>query len=321
MFTYFYFFFTYQSDYNFTMSVSFEIAKTLHGSPDERFIQLKAFPHKISSSDPDTKWSPGFLQNPDVKSDLEKFLPISVQVGSKQFWYFETDWGLFEFPNKKVSDLIEEKLINKYGVGNIITHKYLYKSNSEGTEKAFLFVIRCSALIAVYSTIILASEISRKFINTDKLYIGVRNDENLKTNLITDNGIVKHYYPFPNKFKKVSEIFDLKNQKDLFKIKSIDYDVKYIQGIESANEDSFTLNDEYSKKFGYIINGILDKNSREDVLYFNKYKEILKSCQDETGLSISLTSRNKDGVLIEHNLDTIIKNIEEAESKVLKLSN
>ena len=297
------------------MSVSFKIAKTLGGSQDQRFIILKSYPHKISSSDPDIKRSPGFCKNHDVKSELEEFIPISVQVGSKQFWYFDSAWGLFELPNNKASDLIEEKFINKYGVGNIITHKYQYKRNRDGTEKAFLFVIRCSALIAVYSTIILASEISRKFINTDKLYIGVSNDENLKTNLITDNGRINHYYPFPNKFKEVSEIFDLKNQKDLFKIKSIDYDVKYIQGIESANEDSFTLNDEYSKKFGYIINGILDKISKEDVLYFNKYKEFLKSCQDET--SISLTSRNKDGVLIEHNLDTIIKKIEEAESNVL----
>ena len=94
------------------------------------------------------------------------------------------------------------------------------------------------------------------------------------------------------------------------------------QGIESANHtlddgyynDTITLNDEYSKKFGYIINGRLDKISRDDILYFIKYKELLKELQNES--SISLTSTNKDGVLIEHNLDSIIKKIEEAESKV-----
>ena len=236
------------------MSVTFELSKTLGGSQDQRFIILKSYPHKISSSDPDIKRSPGFCKNTDVKSELEEFLSISVQVGSKQFWYFDSAWGLFELPNNKASDLIEEKFINKYGVGNIITHKYQYKRNRDGTEKAFLFVIRCSALIAVYSTIFLASEISRKFINTDKLYIGVSNDENLKTNLITDNGRVKHYYPFPKKFKEVSEAFDLKNQKDLFKIKSIDYDVKYIQGIESANQNSFTLMMNIQKI--YILYGI-----------------------------------------------------------------
>ena len=151
----------------------------------------------------------------------------------------------------------------------------------------------------------------------------------MKTNLITDCGRVKHYYLFPSKFKEVSEIFDLKNQEDLFKAKSIDcsYDVKNIKGIESANHttkdgyynDTLTLNDEYSNKFGNILNGKLDKISRDDILFFIKFKEALQELQNES--SVSLTSTNKNGVLIEHNLDSIVKKIEEAESKVLKLSN
>ncbi len=59
------------------------------------------------------------------------------------------------------------------------------------------------------------------------------------------------------------------------------------------------------KNFGYIINGTFDKISREDVLFFIRYKEFLELCKDEPDISVS--SRNKDGVLIEHNLDTIIK--------------
>ncbi len=312
------------------MSVRFEIAKTPHGSPDKRFIQLKGHQHKISSSDPDINWSPGFCKDDKPNYLSESFFddslrPLSIQVGANQYWKFGTAWGLFEFPNNKVSEIIEKKFIDKYGIANIITHKYQYKKN--GKDKAFLLVIRSSALISVYSTIILASKFSREYIDTEKLYIGVINDENVKYNVITDCGRVKHYYPFPKKFKEVSEMFDLKNKEDLFKMELMEssYNVENVQGIKSANHttkdgfytDTLTLDNEYSKKLSNIISGNLEKINRDDILYFIKFKNSLQSLQTES--SVSLTSKNKKGELVEHGLDDIFKKIEEAESKILKL--
>jgi hypothetical protein len=316
------------------MSIKFEIAKTLHGSPDERFIQLKGESYKVSSSDPDINWSPGFCRdscdNPELQSNSmfeDSIRPLSIQVGSNQFWTFDTAWGLFELPNHKVSELIEKKFINKYGVDNIITHKYESKKN--GQPKAYLLVIKCSALITVYSTIILASKLSRDYIDTDKLYIGVNNDENMKHNIITDCGRTKHYYRFPEQFKKVSELYDLKDREDLFSVKSesYGYDVKNIKGIASAEhntkdgryDSSITLDEEYSKKFGNILNDKLDTISRDDIVFFIKFKRALQSYTAEKTGKVSLSSYNGKGEKTEHTLDDIIKKIELAESKVLKL--
>lgn len=312
------------------MSIRFEIAKTLHGDPNKRFIQLKGFPHKIVNSDPDINWSPGLCkgdndQSMDISNSVfeDSFRPLSIQVGSNQFWTFDTAWGLFEFPNFKVSDMIEQKFINKYGDKNIITHKYEYKRN--GVDKSFLLVIQSTALIAVYSTIILASKISREYINTDELYVGVSNDENMKNNIITDCGRVKHYYPFPPKFKEVSEIFDLKNREDLFTIKSSNYkyNVNDIKGISSVEHkeidgkynDCIVLDDEYSKKFGDILNEQLEKISRDDITFFIKFKKTLQTIDTK----ISLTSSNKKGDITEHTIEDVIDKIEIAESKILKL--
>ena len=112
------------------MAVSFEFMKTLHGSPNERFIQLVSNKHKVTSIDQDISWESGKCKDnnqPHVNSTVEEsFRPLSIQTGKNQYWALNTAWGIFEFPNM-VSDIIEKKFIEKYGKDNISTHKYKFQ--------------------------------------------------------------------------------------------------------------------------------------------------------------------------------------------------
>tara|TARA_B100001540_G_scaffold230596_1_gene204769 strand:+ start:166 stop:1062 length:897 start_codon:yes stop_codon:yes gene_type:complete len=279
------------------MSYRFTIEQQSTGCKDKQFIQLNGFPYKETSYDPDDKHK----SMGDIFKDA--MIPLSIKVGKDKYWSFDSAWGLFEFPNKKVTEIIREKFEKKYGKDNIIIENYISKNGQ--IDKSYLLVVRGTALVTIYLTILSASPISNEYVNVDDVYIGVNNDPNMKENIIMNYGNPEQYHLIPNALRdRIKELYENA-------YKSADENAYKSADLKGA-ELFMKLSDYKAKKFNDLMNNRLENLSIEDVAFFSDhFKSILKY----TELDISITSSNKDGTTREHNISDIIKKIDSVKAE------
>jgi len=300
------------------MAVSFDFRKTLHGSPDERFIQLVCEKHKIMNvaEDPYVSWESGKCREsvsdnlPNENSKIEEAIrPLSIKTGKNQYWVLDTAWGIFEFPNNKVSEIIENKFIDKYGESNISTHKYEFQN------KGYLFVIRNTALILIYTTI-MSNQESAVHLHGCKLYITANMDENMKRHGITDYGRPKHHLLIPDKYKIISDNinFNIHNQEYLINPRACKgiSEINYTQTENKTFKSVIGFDDAHSKKFMHVVEGKFEKLTKNDLVYFNKVITFMKHVKHGGGnLNISVSINDSDKK--ELNTDDIIESFTNAQ--------
>ena len=281
------------------MSYRFTIEQQSNGCKDKQFIQLNGIPYKETSYDPDDKHK----STGDIFKDA--MIPLSIKVGKDKYWSFDRPWGLFEFPNKKVTEIIREKFEKKYGKDNIITENYISKNGQ--IDKSYLLVVRGTALVTIYLTILSAGPISTEYINVDDVYIGVNNDPNMKENIIMNYGNPEQYHLIPNVLRdRIQKLHENENA-----YKSADDNAYKSADLKDA-ELFMKLGDNQAKKFNDLMNDRLENLSIEDVAFFSDhFKSILKY----TEFDISITSSKKDGTTREHNISDIIKKIDSVKAE------
>lgn len=267
------------------MSYSFTIEQSSKGCDSKRYIKLKGAPYKVTSFNPDDKYK----LSGDIFDDA--LIPLSISVGKGQYWSFDTAWGLFEFPNKKVTEIIGEKFAKKYGKNNIIMEKYISKHTGE--DKSYLLVIRGKAMATIYLSILIANKISKEYVNVEDVYIGVNNDPNMKDHTISNCGNTEHHHLIPNVLR------------DGMKEACVNQEVEESAHINDM-ELCMKLSEHQVKKFNELMNDKLEKLYIEDVEFLSHhFKSIL-----ESGLEILITSCKKDGTTQEHNILDVIKKID-----------
>ena len=271
------------------MNSGFIIEGSSKGCNNKRFIKMVGGGHKVISCDVVEELSG------DIFDDA--LIPLSISVGKYKYWSFDKAWCLLEFPNKKVTEIIREKFVKKYGEFNIIMEDYI--SNHSGEPKSYLMVIRSEAVAMIYLDILMANKISKEFIDVDDVYIGVNNDPNVKDNIITNSGNPEQYHLIPNvlrdRMKKLCENETLDNPADI-----------------NGAELSMDLSDEQSKKFNHLMNDRFENLSIEDIAYFSDH---FKSILENNDLNVSIISSKKGGTIQEHNIPDIIKKIESANAQ------
>lgn len=277
------------------MSTSFIIEQISDGYSDKRFLRMKGEPYKETSYNPDDQ----FVATGDLFDDA--YIPLSIQVGKNKYWSFSKAWGVFEFPNKKVTEMIREKFEKKYGKNNIITKNYIM--NNGEIDKSYLLVIRSTAIVSIYLTTMVASSVSKEYINVDEVYIGVNNDPSVNDNIITNCGDMEQNHLIPQTLREgMSKMFEFEDEKEMMKVAKMELDMK--------------LSHEQVAKFNQAMNDKLDCLSFEDVEFLICH---FKSLSETAGLDISITSIKKDGTKREHNISDVIKKLNATKTRLASL--
>lgn len=277
------------------MSTSFIIEQTSNGHADKRFVRLKGEPHKVTSYNPDDK----FVATGDLFDDA--YIPLSIPVGKNQYWSFSKAWGLFEFPNKKVTEMIREKFEKKYGKNNIITENYIM--NNGEIDKSYLLVIRGAAIVSIYLTILVANSLSKEYINVDEVYIGINNDPSVNDNIIMNCGDTEQNHLIPQTMReRMNEMFEFECHEEIMKVTKMELSMK--------------LSHEQANMFNQAMNDKIDSLSVEDVEFLSCH---FKSLSENAGLNISITSSKKDGTKLEHNILDVIKKLDATKTRMASL--
>lgn len=277
------------------MSTSFIIEQISDGYSDKRFVRMKGEPYKETSYNPDDQ----FVATGDLFDDA--YIPLSIPVGKNKYWSFSKAWGVFEFPNKRVTEMIREKFEKKYGKDNIITKNYIM--NNGEIDKSYLLVIRGTAIVSIYLTIMVANSLSKEYINVDEVYIGVDNDPDVNENKIMNCGDMNQNHLIPQILREgMSEMFDFEHEKEMMKVAKMELSMK--------------LSHEQATKFNQAMNDKLDCLSFEDVEFLICH---FKSLSETAGLDISITSIKKDGTKREHNISDVIKKLDATKTRLASL--
>lgn len=277
------------------MSTSFIIEQISDGYSDKRFVRMKGEPYKETSYNPDDQ----FVATGDLFDDA--YIPLSIPVGKNKYWSFSKAWGVFEFPNKRVTEMIREKFEKKYGKDNIITKNYIM--NNGEIDKSYLLVIRGTAIVSIYLTIMVANSLSKEYINVDEVYIGVDNVPDVNDNKIMNCGDMNQNHLIPQILREgMSKMFEFEDEKEMMKVAKMELSMK--------------LSHEQAAKFNQAMNDTLDCLSFEDVEILSCH---FKSLSETAGLEISITSSNKDKTKREHNILDVIKKLDATKTRLASL--
>ena len=166
------------------MAVCFEFLKTLHGSPNERFIQLVSNKHRTTTVDPDISWQSGkckeSISTTENATVEEAFRPISLQTGKNQYWVFDTAWGIFEFPNSDIK--VISQLFNSAKEDVYDYQSYARQLRSHFSEQKVLEEILNALFAIAYADKVLHENEERMLIEISKIFgVDKKNYDRLKS--------------------------------------------------------------------------------------------------------------------------------------------